>query len=59
MCSLQNSAMCSASVFEMEKVQSILKQIVRDWSKDGEGERLSCYEPVIGTIRRLFPPDQW
>lgn len=53
-----NGAICSASAFDMDKVRSILKQIVRDWSKEGEGERASCYEPVISAIRRFFPPDQ-
>lgn len=28
----------------MSKARSTLKQIVRDWSKDGEAERQSCYE---------------
>ena len=43
----------------MDKVKSTLKQIVRDWSKQGEVERVSCYKPVIDTIVRLFPSDQW
>jgi len=49
----------SASEFDMDKVKSTLKQIVRDWSTDGEAERASCYKPVIDTIVRLFPSDQW
>jgi carnosine N-methyltransferase len=28
----------------MSKARSTLKQIVRDWSKDGEEERRSCYD---------------
>jgi len=43
----------------MDKVKSTLKQVVRDWSREGEGERVSCYQPVIDTIRRLFPSTQW
>ena len=42
----------------MEKVQSTLKQIVRDWSKDGEHERKACYEPIIMEIEACFPPDK-
>lgn len=43
---------------DMEKVQSTLKQIVRDWSKDGEEERAACYNPIIEEIEFNFPPDQ-
>ena len=42
---------------DMEKVQSTLKQIVRDWSKDGEEERSACYSPIIEEIETNFPPD--
>lgn len=31
------------TVSDMDKVQSTLKQIIRDWSKDGEEERAACY----------------
>ena len=51
--------MYSASEFDMDKVKSILKQIVRDWSTEGEAERASCYKPVIDAIVRLFPSDHW
>lgn len=43
---------------DMEKVQSTLKQIVRDWSKDGEGERTACYGPIIEEIESHFPVDE-
>lgn len=43
---------------DMEKVQSTLKQIVRDWSKDGEEERSACYNPIIEEIELNFPPAQ-
>ena len=43
---------------DMEKVQSTLKQIVRDWSKDGEEERAACYNPIIEEIELNFPPAQ-
>ena len=42
---------------DMEKVQSTLKQIVRDWSKDGEEERAACYNPIIEEIEANFPAD--
>jgi len=56
---LQNGAVYSASEFDMDKVKSTLKQIVRDWSLEGKAERTSCYKPVIDTIIRLFPSSQW
>jgi len=43
----------------MDKVKSILKQVVRDWSTEGETERISCYKPVIDAVVRLFPSDKW
>ena len=43
---------------DMEKVQSTLKQIVRDWSKDGEEERLASYTPIIQEIELNFPSDK-
>lgn len=43
---------------DMEKVQSTLKQIVRDWSKDGEEERAACYDPIIQEIEANFPADE-
>ena len=43
---------------DLEKVQSTLKQIVRDWSTDGEKERELCYTPIIEEIERLFPSDK-
>ena len=32
---------------EMDKVQSTLKQLVRDWSSAGAVEREQCYTPII------------
>lgn len=40
---------------EMEKVNSVLRQIGRDWSSVGEQERAQCYQPIIDEIRRQFP----
>ncbi|KAI1718382.1 hypothetical protein Ddc_09428 [Ditylenchus destructor] len=39
----------------MSKVKSTLKQIVRDWSAEGESERKSCYDKVLRTIYEHFP----
>ncbi|XP_077292332.1 carnosine N-methyltransferase unmet [Arctopsyche grandis] len=40
---------------DIEKVQSVLKQFVRDWSSDGEIERNQCYTPIIDVIQKEFP----
>jgi hypothetical protein len=43
------------SSMDMDKVKTTLKQFVRDWSQDGEQERLVCYTPIIDEIKRRFP----
>ena len=48
-----------ASSFDMDKVKSTLKQIVRDWSDDGAPERAASYQPVLDEITLQFPPDKW
>lgn len=44
-----------ASTLDMEKIQSTLKQFVRDWSEDGAEERKQCYQPILDEIRLRFP----
>ncbi len=39
---------------DMDKVQSTLKQFVRDWSKEGEAERSQCYDPILRELEHLF-----
>lgn len=43
---------------DIEKVQSTIRQIVRDWSVCGEHERSQCYGPIIRQIEHLFPSDK-
>jgi len=43
---------------DMDKVQSTLKQLVRDWSSCGAAEREQCYSPILTKIRELFPDNQ-
>lgn len=40
------------------KVRSTLRQIVRDWSAEGEVERNLCYAPIIQELIRIFPDEQ-
>lgn len=44
-------------VSDIEKVQSTIRQIVRDWSPSGAHERSQCYGPIINKIEQLFPQD--
>lgn len=40
---------------DMEKVQSCLKQLVRDWSDAGKKEREACYDKITNKLDQLFP----
>ena len=40
---------------DMDKVKTTIKQFVRDWSTDGEQERLICYAPIIEEVKKRFP----
>lgn len=41
--------------FNMDKLRSTLRQLVRDWSIDGAEERQQCYKPLIDALMRLKP----
>jgi carnosine N-methyltransferase len=43
---------------EMEKVRSVLRQMVRDWSEEGASERRNSYDRIISTLQELFPRDR-
>jgi len=43
------------SQLDMDKVQSTLKQLVRDWSSAGAVEREQCYTPIIKALTALYP----
>ena len=44
-----------ASNEDIDKVKSTLKQLYRDWAKEGEGERIKCYKPVLDELCDRFP----
>uniref|UniRef100_UPI00358FC6E9 carnosine N-methyltransferase n=1 Tax=Myxine glutinosa TaxID=7769 RepID=UPI00358FC6E9 len=46
-----------ASNFDMDKLNSTLKQVVRDWTLEGAVEREACYRPIIDEISNHFPRD--
>ena len=43
------------SVVDFEKLQSTLKQFVRDWSEAGKEEREMCYAPILKELEDLYP----
>ena len=40
---------------DMEKVQSTIKQMVREWGEEGEVEREAAHAPVLEALCRLLP----
>ena len=43
---------------DVEKVHSCLKQLVRDWSPDGEAEREACYQRIINKLNQLYTVEE-
>lgn len=43
----------------LDKVQSVFKQLMRDWSSLGALERKQCYDPIIEEIEDRFPADKF
>lgn len=43
----------------LDKVQSVFKQLMRDWSALGATERFQCYQPIIDEINFQFPEDKF
>ncbi|KAK9452266.1 N2227-like protein-domain-containing protein [Limtongia smithiae] len=46
-----------ATGIQVEHVKSTIKQIFRDWSREGAPERAVCYGPVIEALNGLFSSD--
>ncbi|XP_049882788.1 carnosine N-methyltransferase [Pectinophora gossypiella] len=44
---------------DVEKVQSVLKNIVRDWSSVGAPEREQCYKPILDEIEALYSMEEY
>jgi carnosine N-methyltransferase len=43
------------STSDMDKVKSVLKSLVRDWSAEGAAEREQCYSPVVAGLSAHLP----
>ncbi|XP_064470604.1 carnosine N-methyltransferase-like isoform X2 [Ornithodoros turicata] len=46
-----------ATAMDMDKVQGVLKQFVREWSSEGSEERQACFQPILDAIESHFPSD--
>ncbi|XP_013176593.1 PREDICTED: UPF0586 protein C9orf41 homolog [Papilio xuthus] len=44
---------------DVEKVQSVLKNIVRDWSEMGAAERKQCYGPILNELEVRYPLEEF
>ncbi|KAL3229304.1 hypothetical protein MRX96_023621 [Rhipicephalus microplus] len=44
-----------ATSLDMDKVQAVLKQFVREWSSEGAEERRACFQPILDAISEHFP----
>ncbi|XP_024524329.1 carnosine N-methyltransferase [Selaginella moellendorffii] len=40
---------------DVDKVRCVLRNIVRDWTKEGAGERDKCYSPLLQELQSWFP----
>lgn len=40
---------------DLENMRSTLRQLVRDWSREGVSERENCYRPILEAAAREFP----
>lgn len=42
------------TTLDSDKVNAILKQLVREWTDEGSNERKTCFEPIINQIEDCF-----
>ncbi len=45
----------SATPNDIDKAQTIIRQLYRDWSAEGAAERSSCNDPVLQDLEKEFP----
>lgn len=43
---------------DYENLRSLLRQMVRDWSVEGQAERDACYHPILASLGESFPSPQ-
>ncbi|XP_047513838.1 carnosine N-methyltransferase [Pieris napi] len=44
---------------DIEKVQTVIKNIVRDWSEAGAAEREQCYKPILDELEARYPKQEF
>ncbi|XP_075081602.1 uncharacterized protein LOC107761920 isoform X2 [Nicotiana tabacum] len=52
---LDPSLQLHVPLVDVDKVRCIIRNIVRDWAKEGQQERDQCYRPILEELERLFP----
>lgn len=40
--------------YDYDKLQAVLKHIVRDWTEAGKRERDTCYKPLIDEVENQY-----
>lgn len=45
----------STQPMDYDKVQSTLKQFVREWSDEGKEERNQCYGSILDALQKYIP----
>lgn len=48
----------AATPSDIDKARSTIRQLYRDWSREGFAERKACYDPVIQDVVEAFPSKQ-
>ncbi|XP_057461156.1 uncharacterized protein LOC130751586 [Actinidia eriantha] len=43
---------------DVDKVRCVIRNIVRDWAAEGQGERDQCYKPILEELEIQFPDRQ-
>lgn len=55
---LQKVISSNVTQFDMDKLQSIFKQLYREWSAEGKEERDASFKPILDEIVLRFPPNE-
>ncbi|CAF0739302.1 unnamed protein product [Brachionus calyciflorus] len=50
----ENSDQSNHSKNDVDRVCTTLKQIIRDWSIEGENERQMCYKPILDELINIY-----
>ncbi|KAK5116511.1 hypothetical protein LTR62_008060 [Meristemomyces frigidus] len=45
----------TATVEDVDRARSTIRQLYRDWSLEGAGERAACYVPILSALEKYLP----